>query len=233
MTIISHKYKFIFLKTFKTASSSVELSLSRYCGDNDTITPLGDVEDSLRKASFDVSAQNDCRSLSLSEYSLKDFLRLIIKRQQPSPQVIFYRHMPAREVKQKVGSEIWNNYFKFCFVRNPWDRAISNYYFLKGLGQVETLEEALQPGKGINNNSWIYTINNEIAVDYIGKYETLLDDLTYVCNKLSIPFDKWLPKLKGEFRQYKKPYFELLTEEQANHIRKVCAKEVEWFNYKF
>ncbi len=38
--IISHKYKFIFLKTKKTAGTSIEISLSRYCGDKDIITPI-------------------------------------------------------------------------------------------------------------------------------------------------------------------------------------------------
>jgi len=38
--IISHKHRFIFLKTKKTASTSIEISLSRYCGENDVITPI-------------------------------------------------------------------------------------------------------------------------------------------------------------------------------------------------
>jgi hypothetical protein len=38
--IVSHKYKFIFLKTKKTAGTSIEISLSRYCDEDDIITPL-------------------------------------------------------------------------------------------------------------------------------------------------------------------------------------------------
>lgn len=37
--IVSHEHKFIFMKTRKTASTSVEIALSRVCGERDIITP--------------------------------------------------------------------------------------------------------------------------------------------------------------------------------------------------
>ena len=36
--IISHKYKFIFIKTRKTAGTTIEYNLSKYLGKNDIIT---------------------------------------------------------------------------------------------------------------------------------------------------------------------------------------------------
>ena len=47
--IISHKYKFIFLKTTKTAGTSVEISLSRFCGDDDIITPIDFADEAIRQ----------------------------------------------------------------------------------------------------------------------------------------------------------------------------------------
>lgn len=38
--IISHKNKFIFIKTEKTAGTSIEIALSKYCGGDDVITPI-------------------------------------------------------------------------------------------------------------------------------------------------------------------------------------------------
>ncbi|MEM7193183.1 MAG: hypothetical protein AAF405_10065, partial [Pseudomonadota bacterium] len=46
--IISHKHKFIFLKTKKTAGTSVELALSQICGESDVITPLAAADEALR-----------------------------------------------------------------------------------------------------------------------------------------------------------------------------------------
>lgn len=38
--IISHKYKFIFIKTYKTAGTSLEAYLSEHCGEDDVVTPI-------------------------------------------------------------------------------------------------------------------------------------------------------------------------------------------------
>ncbi len=38
--IVSHKHRFIFLKTNKTAGTSVEIALSKFCGPDDVIPPL-------------------------------------------------------------------------------------------------------------------------------------------------------------------------------------------------
>ncbi len=47
--IISKKKNFIFLKTAKTAGSSIEFYLSQFCGINDTITSLLPNEERLKK----------------------------------------------------------------------------------------------------------------------------------------------------------------------------------------
>src|SRR5262245_57999721 len=46
--IISHRHKFIFMRTTKTASTSMEISLSRFCGPEDVITPVNEVDEPIR-----------------------------------------------------------------------------------------------------------------------------------------------------------------------------------------
>lgn len=232
--IISHKYKFIFLKTRKTAGTSVEISLSRFCGENDIITPILPQDEVIRKQ-LGVFPKNYLynRPLELKEYQLPDFRQLLFKFKQPQLTTKFYNHISAQDVKKAIGKKIWDNYFKFCFVRNPWDRAISWYYWnMADQGKIKSLDETLRYDDPYPN--WdVYTIDNQVAVDYVGKYENLMEDLCYVCNKLEIPFDQWLPKTKGKIRKDKRHYSEILTVEQADFISKRDKKEIELFSYKF
>jgi len=48
--IISHKHKFIFLKTNKTAGTSIEIALSGVCGDDDILSPISPVDEIKRIA---------------------------------------------------------------------------------------------------------------------------------------------------------------------------------------
>ena len=116
--------------------------------------------------------------------------------------------------KHLVGDYIWNNTFKFAFVRNPWDRYVSNWKWL-------TRKEKLYPTKGWKARGWrgedgtitfedfvnqvekIYLwrpmgyqhdkwhlgnqvehLKGEAPLDFIGKYENLKEDFKHVCDKL-------------------------------------------------
>ena len=46
--IVSHEHKFIFLKTKKTAGTSIELALTELCGPEDVITPLTEIDEARR-----------------------------------------------------------------------------------------------------------------------------------------------------------------------------------------
>ena len=56
--ILSHKYKYIFIKSFKTASTSLEIALSKFCGTKDIITPIIDEDEKIRKANGFNGPQN-------------------------------------------------------------------------------------------------------------------------------------------------------------------------------
>ena len=56
--IISHKHKFIFIKTNKTAGTSVEIALSKFCGANDIVTQISRVDEETRKSLGYTGAQN-------------------------------------------------------------------------------------------------------------------------------------------------------------------------------
>ncbi len=103
--IISHTHKFIFIKSWKTAGTSIEAALSEYCSGEDIVTPLGDYD-------FNRSGEGEWIHKSLNAGDFK-------------------QHDYAQTIKDKLPPEIWQTYFKFSIARNPWDRAVSFFFWEK------------------------------------------------------------------------------------------------------
>ena len=40
----------------------------------------------------------------------------------------FHKHAKAIDIKKKIGKQ-YSNFFKFCFVRNPYDHLVSLYFY--------------------------------------------------------------------------------------------------------
>lgn len=222
--ILSHKYKFIYLRTQKTASSSIEISLSRYCGEDDILAPM-DPEAELQRRQFNVYPRNYL--VPLRVYRGKEWLRLL-----RGWRLKYWDHMAAKHVKRFIGDEIFNSYFKFCFERNPWDKTISYYYWENRKKKYNGLDDFLA-NKKLCSDFHRYSINGDIAVDFIGRYDDLLEDLNFVCQRLNIPFDGWMPKDKGQYRKNRQPYYEILDQNQKRIIDAAFQREIEYFGFRY
>lgn len=229
--IISHKYKYIFIKTNKTAGTSIEIALSKYCGPDDVITPISNEDESIRKSMGCRSAQNYLAGFD--EYSIKDFARAILKGRKRK----FYNHITASEIKEKVPSDVWNNYYKFCVERNPWDRVVSAYFWeTKSMNPRPEISKFIDSEKirklkdrGFN----AYTINGQAVVDHICKFENLDEELENIRLRLGIPAPLELPRAKGGHRKDKKHYRDMLDDTQRQKIEKLFAPEIAMLGYEF
>ena len=125
MTIISHSRKFIFVKTMKTAGTSLEMALSKYCSDGDILAPLGDPgEEDKRREIAGIGSRNYSRPLA--EYRLQQRLQKLVRGRR---EVKYAEHAPAWQIRRRLGEDIWSDYFKFAVVRNPFDRCVSRFYY--------------------------------------------------------------------------------------------------------
>ena len=141
----------------------------------------------------------------------------------------FFNHKPARQIRERVGSEIWNSYFKFCVERNPWDKALSYYHMLNvRQGGGLSLDQFLK-GNDFPVNFDKYTEPGDpkkIIVDRVLRYERLMEELSEGFAGLGIPFDGSLcVNAKSEYRTDRRPYREVFTRAQAERVAEIFAVE--------
>ena len=232
--IISHKYRFIFLKTSKTAGTSVEIALSRFCGPDDIITPISSDDEETRRALGGWGPQN--YSAPVWRHSPTDLWKHLTKKK---PLLYYYNHMPARKIKNRIDPEVWNNYYKFCIERNPWDRVISQYYWRQRHlenNSMPCVSDFLESNdvRSLKRKGYrLYTIRNQVAVDRICRYESLEQDLEEVRQHLGIPDQLQLPKAKSGIRKDKRHYSQALNQAERNRIADLFSEEINLMGYRF
>lgn len=147
----------------------------------------------------------------------------------------YYNHIPAGEIRSLIGTRIWNEYFKFCFERNPWDKAISLYFWRTRKREPRpSLLEFLRSIKANRlSNFGIYSIDGDVVVDRVGMYKDLEPELERIAALLKLPEEVRLPRAKGTSRKDRRPYGDIIGQEERSVIEQVCAREIAYFDYRF
>lgn len=252
MVIISHKHKFIYIKTRKTASSSIQVLLETLCGKDDVLTPLNKPTTE-KGLLYNKKARNykGIRSIiKIFKYqiiwllrfkqsirhiktSLESYLKLLQKSKTRLFFSRFTSHMSVEKLKIKVGEVIWKSYFKFSFERNPWDKVVSSYYHRQpDIPFNEWIKTFSLNLRSQPLNFPLYSINGKVELDFIGKFENLYEDLTYIFNKLNIPLVD-LPHEKVKFRTNREDYRTYYDDNSKKIINKFYKKEIELMGYSF
>lgn len=155
----------------------------------------------------------------------------------------------------KEDKDKFKNYFSFSFVRNPYDRLASAYFFLKNGGRNEydkkwsdanlvnfhSFKEFIYALKSPliqkqmnsiihfhSQSSFVCDEDGKLAVNYIGKFENIEEDFKYVCNKIGVK----CTLLHENKTTKKKDYSEYYTIEMKNIVYDVYKNDFELFNYE-
>ena len=227
--IVNHRYRFIFLKTKKTAGTSIEIALSRYSDANDIVTKIGHRDEPKRQA---LGYQGPVNHLEPFDGSL----RARVDRWLHGPRHRYWNHMPALEVRAKIGESMWSSYFKFCFERNPWDRAISQYHWQnRSKTRLPDFDRYLveMDRRGILSNFDTYAIDGSVVVDRVYKYEEMQSSLEDIMKRLGFAEPLVLPDAKRNVRRDRRRYEEVYSDWGREFVADRCAREIREFGYRF
>lgn len=217
--LVSHKHKFIFIKTIKTAGTSTEIFLEPYC----------------------ISGLKECHTREM----LKTEEGIVGSRfvQSRAESYEFYNHMTPKKIKQKLGEEIFDNYTKITNIRNPFDILVSHYYFKPTFrlycgGGNFTFEDYLLKTKVVSDLALKYKellfLDEKFIIDEIIRYETLSQDLDNLLIKLNLGEpERNLSNYKESLRRKGIPYTNFYTQETKQLVEKHFQFYLDLFDYKF
>jgi hypothetical protein len=245
--IISHKHRFIFVKTGKTAGTSIECFFSSICGQQDIFTPFIYPEEGHRPRNWrqlysPLPDINYCLRTGLMRAYWKRIGYEFLQRKK------YTMHSPAWQIRLRVKPEIWDGYFKWSIDRNPFDKVLSGWHYWQWRYKreiplddyLEKLKAAIAVRKrGVGSLPWNYLNytdpeTGKLMVDQVIRFENLHEGLSEVCDNLGISFSPaMLPHAKGTIRKDKTSYSKTLTEEQCDKIRVLFKDELEMHGYTF
>ena len=176
--IISHKYKFIFIKTRKTAGTTIEYNISKYLGKNDIIPPSNQSVYLSQNFIYDTKISKFLKKVKLNKIS-----RIFENK--------FSEHEHAFDLKKKIDRNFFDSYFKFCVEREPVDKCISYYFMRKNSSTSTTIKQNMTwddfvQKKRFPVDSNMYSYGNKLLVDKNIKYENLENELTEILNDRGI-----------------------------------------------
>lgn len=169
---------------------------------------------------------------------------MFISRKYLPNEVYSLEHLPYTEMQKRINPEVFDTYFKFTVVRDPWDRVVSTYCwnqrgyktfeeFVDFIDRLytdynaETLSSYPEFNKKYCSHlfpQYIYT-GKDVTVY---RYEHFNHDVTSLLQQLNI--QKSIPR---ENKSSHKHYAAYYTERTRNIIGKVYAEDIFRFGYKF
>ena len=209
---ISYSHKFIFIHVSKSAGTSIQ----------EALRPLAHNPESMR----------------VNRRPARLGLRL--RAMVPPQWRVFREHDTARVVQRNLPHETFDRFFKFAFVRNPWDWIVSLYWYLletpshrhhyevAAMHSFEKYVEFETCRGRRSQHRFVANRRGELIVDFLGRFEHLEQDFQEVCDHLHVRAS--LPHIN---RTVHPDYREIHTERTIQMVASHFQSDIELFGYSF
>lgn len=172
--------------------------------------------------------------ITFRKYTLRRLLYVL--RLANSPE----EHITALELSERLPSNVFDGYFKFAFVRNPWDWQVSLYHYIlshplhpqhRDIKRLSSFRSYImwRIEHGVElQKSFVCGDDGRLLVDYVGRYETLEKDFEIICDRIGIS-----ASLPHKNPSNHKPYRSYYDSELAHMVAEHYRDDIEYFNYTF
>lgn len=168
---------------------------------------------------------------------------LFVDRKFPHPELakIGHGHLSLAQVRPWLGEETFGDYFKFAFVRNPYDRFVSYCAFVTRdtdafqrmprevmreiACEIRPLEHVLfRP-----QCAFVQDADGTTLADEIGRVEDMQAAYARMCGRIGIPADT-LGRVNGTKRGSYRQYYD---DALAEAVTALYRRDLELFGYSF
>lgn len=215
--IISNKHRYIFFHLPKNAGTSISNKL-------------------FEKENFPVFKKVFIHLLKLIKNKKSAYNFFFCKKKLKLE--LFNSHSSVKEIESLIHSDIFNNYYKFVIVRNPYDRFVSRFLYFNKIDKKfkykkfsNFVEWDTQHSKVLHQKSFITKANGQIGVNKIIRFENIYEDFKDVTNTLNLRFeDNTLKKLNSSNNSNYRNFYDDKTKKKVENF---SEEDLEYFKYQF
>ncbi|MGY8768835.1 MAG: sulfotransferase family 2 domain-containing protein [Pirellulales bacterium] len=171
---------------------------------------------------------------------LLELIKIRVNHYGPYRGKRFRSHSTAALVRKHIPQEVYDSFFKFAFVRNPWDALVSQYHFVssstnnkrhkqvKGKSFEQFVRWWLNRPEKARQKHYVTDAQGNCIVDFVGRFESLAEDTNYILDLLGV--EGHLPHIgPSKHRDYRTYY----TDELAEFVGDQLADDAQFFGYNF
>ena len=156
-----------------------------------------------------------------------------------------WQHFRIGDVRQMIDKGAFRRFFKFSFVRNPWDRVVSNYHFCRSpmFRGVDAKKHQIFSDLSFKEHvrkrvflcpqcACLYDSDGNYLMDFVGRYENLEKDVSYVARRLFVdpPNDSNFPWKNRTSHGHYSSYYDDKT---RGIVAKFYQSDIKRFKYRF
>ena len=181
-----------------------------------------------------------CAGTSVARYLNIDDSYYSLEHEKINNVLYTPQHYTYKILNKKINLK---DYFTFSFVRNPYNRVISDFFWLQDIGKLDKTTDkknfdewffkyysVIDIDHKLPQNNYICDIDGNILVDYVGRVESFNEDFNTILNFIKQPKPN-SPLKKNNHSKTDEFKCMFLTSDVIDKINEIYNKDFKLFGY--